>query len=199
MVIIFRTNGNVDEYVNGGRGYRFPEAPTMKCRKCKRFLKFKKHGFRKRWYSSKLYIGIIIIRRYICPCKRFTLSMMPDFCLKSFTTSFEHIFGYIFRIIIGNKKQKEILEELNLQEAPLNISRQRAYFYRKRFLRNLKFIEIGLRTINSELELPSKELSHKERARGIMEIVKTEFTTLNKFSQIFHQAINNSPIALIKL
>lgn len=198
MCIIFKTNGNVTEYVAKGYEYPFPKAPTLMCKKCKRVLRFKKHGFRKRWYVSKGFIGRIIIRRYICPCKRFTISMIPDFCLRRYTTSFEHIFEYVYRIILSKKKLKEILKELNNENGPLKISRQQGYFYRKRFLKNIKFLEIGIRSLNSEIKLPKEELSDIERARGIMEIVKKEFNQLNDFSQKFQEVTNNTPIALIK-
>lgn len=198
MCNIFKTNGNINDYVEKGRDYPFPGPPTMKCKKCGRYIKFKKHGFRKRWYVSKLYNGIIVIRRYVCPCKGFTISMMPDFCLKCFTVALEHIFKYTYSVLTKKDVLYKILNYLNNQNAPVEISRQLVYFYRKRIIQNIKHIEMGIREINEKIRLPDESLSNKERAEGLLEIVTTEFTRLNKFSLEFQNKTNNTPLALLK-
>lgn len=198
MCNIFKTNGNVKEYVEKGRDYQFPRSPTMKCNKCKRYVKFKKHGFRERWYISNLYKGIIVIRRYICPCKGFTISMIPDFCLKCFTVALENIFKYTYDILTKNDTLNRVLNYLNSQNAHVEISRQQLYFYRKRIIQNIKHLEMGIRALNEKIALPDVTLSDRERAKGLLEIVKTEFTNLNEFSLNFHKKTNNTPLALLK-
>jgi hypothetical protein len=198
MCIIFKTNGNVSYYVEKGRKYLFPTPPTMRCKKCKRYIKFKKHGFRERWYISKLYKGLILIRRYICPCKGFTISMMPDFCLRCFTVALEHIFKYTYSVLTKKDALYKILNSLNSQNDPVEISRQQLYFYRKRLIQNIKHIEIGIRAINEKIRFPDSVLSDRERVKGLLEIVKTEFTRLNEFSLKFQDKTNNTPLTLLK-
>jgi hypothetical protein len=124
--------------------------------------------------------------------------MIPDFCLKCFTVALEHIFEYTYSVLVKKDALYKTLEYLNSLNTPVEISRQQLYFYRKRLIQNIKHIEIGIRAINEKVRFPDNSLSDSERMKGLLEIVKTEFTRFNEFLLKFQEKTNNTPLTLLK-
>lgn len=175
-----------EEYVRLDREYPFPEAPFTRCTnpKCSKLVKYRKHGFYKRYFVCSFYDKKIVVRRYICPICGHTISFMPNICLPRYIHALEDIFQYIFKAFHRKGTLKACLEELNI-ELGLNMSRQLLYQYRKRFLENLTFLQSGIRQMVSEIELPSLEMPVNEKAKIVLTIVKDWPGPVNLFSQRF--------------
>lgn len=199
MQKFLRNSTDVNEYVSKGNHYPFPMHLNEICPKCNKKTKFSRHGFYSRYFLSSIYAGTIYVRRYICQCKGSTISLLPMFCLIRISIGFKELFKYIYDAYFrGVMTLTAILMSLNQSIDSINMSRQLLYFYRKRWLNNIKLLETGLRQINSKLDLPSKDLDNKKRAAGLLYIVKNQFCTLEHFTISFHKETNTSPFALLK-
>ena len=200
MQNIFTVKGSIEEYVSLGKEYKFPQAPMRRCHnpKCNKIVQFKKHGFYDRYLLSIVYRAKILVRRYICPLCGCTLSFLPHFCLPGFIHALEHIFEYIYGMFYCSGSMKAALEDLNIKNSEINLSRQLVYHYRKRFLNNLSLIQSGLRLVYKDIKLPEVNLAKEERAKKLLEIVKNGPSTIHLFSQEFHKANLKTFLALRK-
>ena len=174
------------EYLRLGRKYDFPPAPIKRCHnpRCNKLVQFRKHGFYERYYISNIYDGKIVIRRYICPICGHTISIMPDFCLPKYLHGLEQIFEYTFEAYHRVGTLRACLEALNIKIG-LNISRQLLYYYRKRFLENLTFIQHGIRQLDVEIGFADNEMTKIEKAKKVLCVVRNWPGPLNLFSQQF--------------
>lgn len=200
MQNIFTAKGTIEEYASQGKNYCFPPAPLKRCHnpKCNKIVQYKKHGFYDRYLISIVYRSKILIRRYICPLCGCTLSYLPHFCLPGFIHALEHIFEYIYYIFYRSGTLNSTLSGLNKSNSGLEISRQLAYHYRKRFLNNLLFIQNTLRTVYKNVELPDENLKKEERAKKVLDIVKNGPITIHMFSQEFHIGTHKTFLTLRK-
>lgn len=186
MLTLFTIKAIFSEYLRLGREYGFPPAPHRRCHnpKCNKLVHYRKHGFYERYFVSSFFDGKIVIRRYICPICGHTISYMPDFCHPRYLHALEHIFDYTFEAYHRQGTLKACLAALNLKTG-LNISRQLLYYYRKRFLENLKFIQHGMRQINVETALADNDMAEIEKAKIVLGAVRNWPDPLNLFSQQF--------------
>ena len=125
----------------------FPEAP-MQChfKDCSLPVKLKKHGYYSRYFLSKLFSGILYIRRYICPVCGRTISMIPMFCLQKFQYSGIDIISMLNEFYRSGISLKVFVEKLK-KYFP-SIERRHINYYRKRIINNRKLIQYGLNLIS---------------------------------------------------
>lgn len=198
MQQILKTANNIKKYVDSGKDYPFPEHINAYCPFCKCITQFSKHGFYLRYFISQIYVGLIYIRRYICYCKKLTISLLPSFCIFRKTIAFENIFGYTHAAYFRNSTLRKTLEDLNRSNPSIDMSRQLLYFYRKRWRNNLNLIESGIRQIKPDTILPNRNFDINRRAKALLDAVKEEFGPLEYFTNAFFEKTNKSPFALIK-
>lgn len=197
MIKVFTVKCGVLGYMRLGRKYPFLKAPFMRCHKCGKLVKFKKHGFYERYFLCSIFNGRIIIRRYRCPVCGVTISMIPSFCLPGYTHGLEHVFEYIYSAFYRRGTLNACIQELNT-EFNLHISRQLLYHYRKRFMANITLIKIGIRQLKHNISFLDTS-DKKERAKEILNIVRNWPGKINSFSQQFTNVNNQTFLALSKL
>lgn len=200
MQIFFTVKGNIQEYIKMGRSYPFPVPPLRRChnKKCNKIVQYKKHGFYERHFITSFFSNKIIIRRYICPLCGHTISYLPSFCLPRFVYALEHIATSIHKSFFCKSSLKKCLEELMDKNDGFIISRQLLYHYKKRFVDNLKLIQIGFRQMNPTVELPDENLSEIERAKKLLVLIKDAPDRVHTFSQKFYEITNKPYLALCK-
>jgi hypothetical protein len=198
MQQILKTANDIKRYVDEGKNYPFPKHITAYCPFCKCITQFNKHGFYLRYFISQIYVGLIYVRRYICCCKKATVSLLPSFCIFKKALAFENIFAYTHAAYFRKSTLKKTLEELNKSSPNIDMSRQLLYFYRRRWKDNMKLIESVLRQIKREIVLPDNRLDINRRAKALLGTVKEEFRPLEYFTNAFFEKTNKSPFALIK-
>lgn len=198
MQKILKTNGNVKEYYEKGVNYSFPKTLKEKCHRCKCFRVFKKHGYYKRYLCTKGFKEYIVVRRYICQCKRFTISLLPDFCVFRISTGFLDILKYTYSVFHRNGTINSVLEILNINNYPVSISRQLFYFYKKRIINNLAIIQIALRSVDPNIKLPNEKLLEIERAKVLLEKMKTLNAKIESFIFTVFNNCHRNPFALCK-
>jgi hypothetical protein len=163
-------------------------APLQRCSCCGRIVRFKKHGYYKRYYNCKEFMGKISIRRYICSsigCNH-TISMLPNFCHPRFINGIKEIFIYLTQYFQRNGTVKDILV-IAQKLTGVDLSRQLLHYYAKRFIDNLHYIKSTLRVLDSEIELPRKWEDKKEKAKKVLTLVNNWSCTINMLSQRFHE------------
>ncbi|MGV8153246.1 MAG: hypothetical protein ACLKAO_12415 [Alkaliphilus sp.] len=196
MQKIFKIEGSIEEYVEKGRKYQFPPPPVESCHNCNKLVRFGKHGFYDRYSIVETFSGYIVCRRYICPlCKR-TISYLPSFCMPRFIYGVKEIWRCIEETILAKGTLKACLKKLNSIFKRLNISRQLAYHYMKRFMKNLILIQIGLRQMNSRIQLPAENVSVRERAKKLVEIIRESPKAICSISQEFYALSNKTFLTL---
>lgn len=193
MLRMFTVKVIMEEYIRLGRAYEFPSAPFCRCHNpnCNKLVQYRKHGFYERCLVCSFYDGKIVVRRYICPICRHTISFLPNFCLPRFIYAMEHIFEYTYRAFHKRGTLQACLEELNL-ESGLNISRQLLYRYRKRILETLNFLKVGIRQLDQAIALPDDKEVDIEKAKTVLSIVKRWPGPPNEFSQQFFDKNNKT-------
>jgi len=196
MQYIFTVKEGIHKYVRLGRHYSFPSSPIKRCHnsKCNKMVKFKKHGFYERYFYSKEYKGQILIRRYICPLYRSTISYIPHFCLSRFINALNHIFKYLYKSFYRKGTINSLIKHLN-RKHDLQFSRQILYYYRKKFVENIDMIQNGIRQVIHGVKLPDEKFEKTEKARNVLAIIN-EHSNIHSFSQKYHQA--NTKIFLAK-
>ncbi|MCD5413449.1 MAG: hypothetical protein LR001_00375 [Clostridiales bacterium] len=196
MQKIFEIEGSIEEYVEKGRKYQFPPPPFESCHNCKKMVRFGKHGFYDRYSILETFSGNVVCRRYICPLCNRTISYLPSFCLPGFTYGVKEIWRCLKEIILSYGTLKACLNKLNDIYVRLNISRQLAYHYKKRFMKNLILIQIVLRQMNSRIELPEENVSLRERAKKLVEIIRESPKAICSISQEFYALSNKTFLTL---
>lgn len=146
MQIVFKTDRKVKDF-SVQKTELFPDAP-LRCpfKDCSMPVKLKKHGYYTRYYISRLFSGILYIRRYICPVCGRTVSMLPVFCLPKFQYSALDILNMLYELynlgISLNRYIKKIKKYFSA------IERRHINYYKKRILNNRQFIQYGLNLIS---------------------------------------------------
>ena len=148
MQIIFYTEHSAEEFSIKNDSI-FPE-PPRRCpfKDCSLAITFKKHGYYERYYISKTFMGILYIRRYICPACGRTISMLPVFCIPKFQYSYLDIIHFLHEVFQAGTPIKRCV--IKLREYFPSIDRCHINFYKKRTLENRKFIQFGLNLISPE-------------------------------------------------
>lgn len=127
----------------------FPD-PPLRCpfKECSLPVKLKRHGYYSRYFLSKLFCGVLYIRRYICPVCGRTISMIPMFCLQKFQYSGLDIINMLHEFYQSGIPLKRFVERPK-KYFP-SIERRHINFYRKRIMDNRKFIQYGLNLMSPE-------------------------------------------------
>lgn len=125
-------------------------SPPERCpfKDCSMTVKLKKHGYYTRFFISKLFTGILYIRRYICPICGRTVSMLPMFCLQGFQYSGIDILNILYEFYLGGVSLKKLIEKVNA-DLP-SMERRHLNYYRKRIVKNRQLIQYGLNLISPE-------------------------------------------------
>ncbi|MDA8227117.1 MAG: DUF6431 domain-containing protein [Desulfitobacterium hafniense] len=194
MQHIFPTQVTPKEYFNLGTDFPFPKPKTCPNPSCHVPRPPKGHGYYERNILTLEFEGRILIRRYYCPYCKHTFSYLPSFCLPYFQYSLELIFYAIFFHFF---KWAVLLMSL-IPTYPVNWCVQHQQFYAKRFLNNRKLIQVGLRQLLAEVQLPDwRDIT--KGAQDLLTIVVSGFEGIQAFSQRFFQQCNCSFMAPCKL
>jgi hypothetical protein len=149
MQLIFYTEHLAKDF-STQNGSLFPE-PPQRCpfKDCSLPIRPKKHGYYIRYYISRIFAGVIYIRRYICPVCGRTISMLPVFCLPKFQYSGLEIINMLQELYQGGVPLKVYIA--GLKQYFSVIDRRHINYYRKRVKENRKFIQYGLNLISPGL------------------------------------------------
>jgi len=144
--IIFKTDRNAEEFAVQ-KPELFPDAP-LKCpfKDCSMPVKLKKHGYYTRFYISRLFCGVLYIRRYICPVCGRTVSMLPVFCLPRFQYSAFDIVYMLCELYKLGVSLKEYIGRIKRWFSA--IGRRHLNYYKRRIINNRQFIQYGLNLIS---------------------------------------------------
>ena len=142
-------------------------------------------------------LKVIVIRRYICPLCKHTISYIPHFCLPGFINALEHIFDYTYNSFHRENSINSVIRQLN-QKHNIQFSRQILYYYRKKFIKNIAAIQNGLRQMIQGVKLPDETLKDTEKARNVLAIVTKEYPDIHLFSQKYYQATTKTFLATTK-
>ena len=140
------------QYFSNKNSAIFP-SPPERCpfKDCSMPVKLKKHGYYTRFFISKLFTGILYIRRYICPICGRTVSMLPMFCLQGFQYSGIDIINILYEFYLDGLSLKKLIEKINA-DLP-SMERRHINYYRKRIIKNRQLIQYGLNLISPEFIL----------------------------------------------
>jgi len=198
MQKVLKTNMNLENYISLGRKFDFPNSIFEFCPCCKMNRHFSKHGYYSRYLICNGFRGTIEVRRYLCPCKQSSISLLPDFCLFKLSLSASMTFEYLYQIFSTSISLNSTISKLNKLYPKIEISRQLLYFYRKRLLNNIETIQNGLRQIDSTIKFTNNFSEKKERAREVVEMLKRGLENQISFIHSFAQHTNNSPLTLLE-
>lgn len=136
---------------------------------CSMPVHLKKHGYYKRFFISKNFVGVLYIRRYICPICGRTVSFLSYFCISYFQYSALEILNILYEfyhdVISLEKLIKKTKEELPF------IERRHVNFYRKRIMRNRKLIQYALNIISPEFIFAGNILENRVWVKTFIETV----------------------------
>lgn len=198
MQKVLKTNMNIENYISLGRKFNFPKSILEFCPCCKRKMYFLKHGYYSRYLICNGFSGEIEIRRYLCSCKKCSISFLPDFCLFKFSVCAAMTFEYLYQIYNTSNTLNSTITRLNNLYPKIEMSRQLLYFYRKRILNNIDFIQNTLRQIDSRVKFLNHSLDKKERAREVVEMLKSGLVNQSSFIHSFGNHTNITPLTLLK-
>lgn len=189
MQRIFETNCSIQEYVEKGKNYPFPELSLCPC--CKR-EKPHKHGFYKRFCLDGHIIYRIFIRRYYCQKCRTTISFLPDFCIPKFQYSLS-VLERVLQLRFERKHSlKRCIEVLHYEFPQLDWLPQKISFYAKRFLDNLPRLELVLRSLFPQMRLGSDK---EKRAKKVLVTVLSNANGIQKPARLFYEQCHRSFLA----
>lgn len=161
---------------------------------CKVPVPPKKHDFYERNCIDLGCSVRIKIRRYYCPYCGMTFSYLPAFCLPYFQYSSQILF---LTLRCHFFKMLSFLSGF-VKAHQLSLQRQHRQFYARRFLANLKRIQIVLRELLPGVVLPDDQDIGKG-AQKVLRIIRRGFTTIPTFSQRFFAQCNHSFMTPCKL
>ncbi len=167
------------EYSNRGENNDFPFIDS--CPMCNAKGTLKKHGFYSRYVLSFKKELQIAIRRFKCSCCKKTLSVLPSFLLPHY----QHTVGFILGCLRGHF----ILGKLKTYY-------QKVQFYRRRFLKNLKAVEMFFRDQGSKEQIPEPD---QEKAIKLLKMIRrcaADSMDESAFSQRFFSHFHHSFMAL---
>ena len=190
MQQIFPTDLTPEEFFNLGLDFPFPRPQVCLNPDCRIPVAPKKHGFYARNAIDFKSVYRISIRRYYCPYCGRTFSYLPSFCLPYFQYTLE----LIFLGLLCHFFKLAFLLLAFLKARSVGCQRQHLQFYGRRFLNNLKPIQLGIRQFMPEQELMN--LDNKQKgAQKILGIVLSGFPGIKSFSQRFFAQCNHSFMA----
>lgn len=193
MQLIYFTSLTPMEYFQSGRNISIPEPKECLHSSCGIKIPPEKHGGYERNIITLGQTFKIFIPRYYCSYCGHTFSYLPSFCLPYFQYTLELIFLNLFCHFF---KLLPLLRAL-IQAANLSLKRQHRQFYSRRFLNNLTFIQIGLRSLDPRIRFPDETDSEKG-AQKILAFVLSEFSQIQTFSTRFFAQSNQSFMTPLK-
>lgn len=151
MVIAHNFNISLEAYAARGVNNTFPR--INRCPHCRSMVNLLRHGFYWRNAIEGEDLHRIPICRLKCPSCNITVSLLPDFLIPYFQYTVSTILdrlrcSFIDRVIIGQ--------------------RQLTAFYQKRYIKQLKQIEMFFRDYGFREPLPT---SSKEKAIKLLEMI----------------------------
>lgn len=173
------------EYHKAGKNFSFPSLRTCPHPDCRIPLPPRPYGFYSRNIISISFTGRIFIKRYYCPKCGHTFSYLPSFCLPYYQYSLCLIWASLLCQYFN------LIPFLQAIMASVNWERQHLQFYKRRFECNLVFIQVVLRQLKSEVNLPGN-VSTKEKVIKLLDIVLSGFATIQAFSTRFFAQCNRS-------
>jgi len=183
---IFLTSVNPAEYAKQGTDFAFPVPESCPNPECMVPIPPIKHGFYERNCLDFGFNGRILIRRYYCPYCGKTISYLPSFCLPYFQYSLAIIYLVISGYFNSELSYSKIVYQVKQHNPDLHcMDKQHIEFYILRFLMNLNAIQLSIRQILSDIELPEYGLDIKKGAKKILHIVNTGFGEIQNFSTKF--------------
>lgn len=192
MQLIFYVECSFKEYYDSGTNFSFPQPNECLHQSCKKPIAPKQHGFYTRNVISVQFQERILVRRYYCKYCGHTFSYLPSFCLPHYQYTVDVIFLALLSHFF------KVLPFLLTLMHSLHWQRQHLQFYRRRFKSNLTRIQMVLRYLVPKILLPSENHMIKG-AQKVLNIVLTEFVTIQAFSTRFFAQCNNSFMAPCKL
>jgi len=152
VVFLYECCQTLPSYAELGKKNSFPE--LEQCPQCKARNRLKRHGFYFRYAVEGEVVYQIPICRLKCPsCKR-TVSLLPDFLIPYFQHTLHTVITWL--------KDK-------LSNSTSHRSRQLAWFYLKRFFRQLNQVEMFFRALGWKEKSPSQI---KEKAIKLLEMIR---------------------------
>ena len=154
-------------------------------------VKMKKHGFYRRYVISRMFCGIIYIRRYICPCCGRTVSMLPSFLLPQF----QYSIPYIVDFISGYFERKQSLRSYMkaFKNATDMFSRRHFRFYISRIFSNRKLIQYYLSSTAQTMIPEEDSLDSRKFVKKLME--KIHAVSPHYFTCSFFNSTHKSILA----
>lgn len=138
---------------------------------CRAVDRLYRHGYRERYAIIGSLVLLILICRLRCKhCKK-VFTILPSFLMKNF----QHAVQNIFNFLSGFFKHRYS-----------GIYRQLLYFYRKRFLSNIKLLEMYMRDTGTGGVFPA---GLNEKAMKVIELITED--GINNFYQKFSTRFHN--------
>ena len=151
MIVPFETEQSLDQYAELGKKNDFPE--VERCPGCRGVVRLKRHGFYWRNAIEEEREYRIPICRLKCPSCEKTVSLLPSFLLPYFQHTLQQVVTEVHRSLVDTIRR----------------SRQRVEFYRRRYLKQLKQVEMFFRAEGCRKRLPDNT---KEKAIKLMEMIR---------------------------
>ena len=173
MQIIYDFGVTLSEYHRLGRENAFPELEV--CPVCKNRCKIVPHGYYERNATTYRKEYRIIIKRYKCSNCVVTISLLPAFLISRFQGTLK----YIYRCLVEKLKGNWAFS-----------CYQKLQHYRKRFMKNIRAIEMFLRVMGRREKFPSEV---QEKAMKLVELIGK--VGKESFARDFHHHHNKSFMA----
>ncbi|MBM7616191.1 DUF6431 domain-containing protein [Alkaliphilus hydrothermalis] len=154
----------------------------------------KKHGGYNRYSISGDYSSHIYIHRFYCPYCGMTFSYLPSFCIPYFQYTLHIIIDILLKSLKLGLSFSKILETLICIPHLRALSLSHISFYLRRFMKNISWIHLRIRSISSRILLPSLDFEQRKKARDTIDIIKDNFS-IPTFSQRFFEHCHRSFLA----
>ena len=142
-----------EEYKNSDIKLIIPTFGTCLNPQCRAVDRLYKHGYRTRYAVLGCLALLIVICRLKCRhCKK-TFTIMPSFLLKKFQYTAPSILSFLSQFF---------------KHRHYRVYRQLIYFYRKRFLSNIKLVEMFFRSDGNSRIFPQ---NFNEKAMKLIELI----------------------------
>ncbi|MGI6684407.1 MAG: DUF6431 domain-containing protein [Bacillota bacterium] len=175
MQKIFKVDVLPNIYHNQGQAFSFPDLTHTLCPHCHK-QHLRRHGFYQRYLIAKDFEGFILVRRYICPDCRRTVSLLPWFCHPRRTYSMGFIHYSLSGFLAWAGTITSFIRNFTLNYG-ISFSRQLFYQYRKRVLRNCNRILMDL-VRQFHLDNPvSASQDNRKRVKDALNLIETAAPT----------------------
>ena len=159
-------------YQKQGKSYAFPDLTTTLCPHCKADH-LKKHGYYTRGLITISFEGEILIKRYLCPECRQTVSLLPSFCHPKRTYGIEVIFRLLVGFYIRMKTVCRVVTGF-LLATEIECSRQLLLHYRRRIEQNFNSLAMGVTEIYDLRAPPVIERDNARKKVGqLLSVIKS--------------------------